>query len=99
MSCKQRSIGNMPLNSVDNVSYSNCYVTGTHPLLFHPQASREPLPAAAINEIFEDVKDMGVLIGKGGIYGQVTALNLCPCVSLFHHKGCYFVENNKLKSL
>jgi len=25
-------------------------------------------------EIFEDVKDMGVLIGKGGVYGQVTAL-------------------------
>lgn len=27
-----------------------------------------------MNEIFEDVKDMGVLIGKGGIYGQVTIL-------------------------
>lgn len=26
-------------------------------------------------EIFEDVKDMGVLIGKGGVYGQVTTVS------------------------
>lgn len=39
-----------------------------------PQASRDPLAPEAVNEIFEDVKDMGVLIGKGGIYGQVTIL-------------------------
>ena len=38
------------------------------------QASREPLPPEAMSEIFEDIKDMGVLIGKGGVYGQVTAL-------------------------
>lgn len=37
-----------------------------------PQASRDPLAPEVMNEIFEDVKDMGVLIGKGGIYGQVT---------------------------
>lgn len=35
------------------------------------QVSREPLPPEGMNDIFEDVKDMGVLIGKGGIYGQV----------------------------
>ena len=33
--------------------------------------SRTPLPPAAMNEIFEETKDMGVLIGKGGVYGQV----------------------------
>lgn len=44
----------------------------TCPLVHRPQASREPLAPELMNEIFEDVKDMGVLIGKGGIYGQVT---------------------------
>ncbi|KAG7241104.1 hypothetical protein INR49_025847, partial [Caranx melampygus] len=34
------------------------------------KASRDPLSPEAMNEIFEDIKDMGVLIGKGGIYGQ-----------------------------
>lgn len=42
----------------------------THPVRVL-QASREPLPPEAMSEIFEDVKDMGVLIGKGGLYGQV----------------------------
>ncbi|KAF3848996.1 hypothetical protein F7725_015493 [Dissostichus mawsoni] len=33
-------------------------------------ASRDPLSPEAMSEIFEDIKDMGVLIGKGGVYGQ-----------------------------
>lgn len=41
-------------------------------LLFHFQTSRDPLPPEDFAEIFEEVKDMGVLIGKGGVYGQVT---------------------------
>lgn len=32
------------------------------------------LSPEAMNEIFENIKDMGVLIGKGGVYGQVAAL-------------------------
>lgn len=44
-------------------------MTSVYPLL--AQASRDPLPPADVAEIFEDVKDMGVLIGKGGVYGQV----------------------------
>uniref|UniRef100_A0A9J8AKU2 Alanine--glyoxylate aminotransferase 2, mitochondrial n=1 Tax=Cyprinus carpio carpio TaxID=630221 RepID=A0A9J8AKU2_CYPCA len=35
------------------------------------KVSRDPLPSEAMAEIFEDTKDMGVLIGKGGLYGQV----------------------------
>lgn len=35
------------------------------------QVSRDPLPTEDMLEIFEEVKDMGVLIGKGGLYGQV----------------------------
>lgn len=57
------------------------------PLLYRSQVSRDPLPAEAMGEIFEDVKDMGVLIGKGGVYGQVTAPSFCtPAVK----KKVYF---------
>lgn len=31
-----------------------------------------------MSEIFEDTKDMGVLIGKGGVYGQVLKFPVCP---------------------
>jgi len=30
-------------------------------------------------EIFEDIKDMGVLIGKGGLYGQVGEVTGSIC--------------------
>lgn len=64
------------LDRVYNISYFNysgcCYTSS--PCLYYLQASRDPLSPEAMNEIFEDVKDMGVLIGKGGIYGQVTTL-------------------------
>ncbi|XP_029940014.1 alanine--glyoxylate aminotransferase 2, mitochondrial [Salarias fasciatus] len=45
------------------------------------KASREPLPADAMNEIFEDVKDMGVLIGKGGLYGQTFRIKPPMCIT------------------
>ena len=34
--------------------------------------TREPLPADQVIQIFEDVKDSGVLIGKGGVNGNVS---------------------------
>ncbi|XP_032817373.2 alanine--glyoxylate aminotransferase 2, mitochondrial-like isoform X2 [Petromyzon marinus] len=34
-------------------------------------ASRTPLPAAQMNEIWEDWREMSLFIGKDGIYGQV----------------------------
>lgn len=55
-----------------------------------PQASRDPLSPEVMSEIFEDVKDMGVLIGKGGIYGQVTIL--CSVVALLSI-DCQAVED------
>lgn len=70
-------------NTDFRVQLSKCFITSWKVLIItcivrHTphcvcvlQASREPLPPDAMNEIFEDVKDMGVLIGKGGIYGQV----------------------------
>lgn len=33
--------------------------------------TKEPMAADHIAEIFEEIKDMGVLIGKGGIHGNV----------------------------
>ena len=35
------------------------------------QESKEPLPAAEVTEIWENCKNHGVLIGKGGLYGTV----------------------------
>ena len=43
-----------------------------------PQATRKPLAAAEVNEIFELTKENGILVGKGGLYGSVrkTTLNI-----------------------
>ncbi|KAE8284977.1 Alanine--glyoxylate aminotransferase 2, mitochondrial [Larimichthys crocea] len=46
------------------------------------KASREPLSPEAMNEIFEDVKDMGVLIGKGGLYGQTFRIKPPMCITM-----------------
>uniref|UniRef100_A0AAX7SWV6 Alanine--glyoxylate aminotransferase 2, mitochondrial n=1 Tax=Astatotilapia calliptera TaxID=8154 RepID=A0AAX7SWV6_ASTCA len=45
------------------------------------KASRDPLPPEAMAEIFEDVKDMGVLIGKGAIYGQTFRIKPPMCIT------------------
>ncbi|XP_056303023.1 alanine--glyoxylate aminotransferase 2, mitochondrial [Danio aesculapii] len=45
------------------------------------KASRTPLPKEAMNEIFEDTKDMGVLIGKGGLYGQTFRIKPPMCIT------------------
>lgn len=60
------------------------------------QESKTPLPPEQFVPIWEDCKDMGVLLGKGGLYGNVSTLaqNLPPrwstliCISqtdLGHH--------------
>lgn len=46
------------------------------------KTSRDPLPVDAMNEIFEDIKDMGVLIGKGGLYGQTFRIKPPMCITL-----------------
>ncbi|XP_074546998.1 alanine--glyoxylate aminotransferase 2, mitochondrial-like [Halichoeres trimaculatus] len=45
------------------------------------KVSRDPLPPEDISEIFEDVKDMGVLIGKGGLYGQTFRVQPPMCIT------------------
>ncbi|KAG8010773.1 Alanine--glyoxylate aminotransferase 2 [Nibea albiflora] len=46
------------------------------------KTSRDPLSPEAMNEIFEDVKDMGVLIGKGGLYGQTFRIKPPMCITM-----------------
>uniref|UniRef100_A0AAY4DI90 Alanine--glyoxylate aminotransferase 2, mitochondrial n=1 Tax=Denticeps clupeoides TaxID=299321 RepID=A0AAY4DI90_9TELE len=45
------------------------------------KASQEPLPPQDLGEIFEDTKDMGVLIGKGGLYGQTFRIKPPMCIT------------------
>uniref|UniRef100_A0A3P8WWM5 Alanine--glyoxylate aminotransferase 2, mitochondrial n=1 Tax=Cynoglossus semilaevis TaxID=244447 RepID=A0A3P8WWM5_CYNSE len=45
------------------------------------QVSRDPLPTEDMLEIFEEVKDMGVLIGKGGLYGQTFRIKPPMCIT------------------
>ena len=40
------------------------------------QSTREPLEAARVNYIWDGCKDLGVLLGKGGLYG--TSLRIKP---------------------
>ncbi|KAK1884236.1 Alanine--glyoxylate aminotransferase 2 mitochondrial [Dissostichus eleginoides] len=44
-------------------------------------ASRDPLSPEAMSEIFEDIKNMGVLIGKGGVYGQAFRIQPPMCIT------------------
>lgn len=46
------------------------------------KASRDPLPPADMGEILEDTKDMGVLIGKGGVYGQTFRIKPPMCITM-----------------
>uniref|UniRef100_A0A669BIX4 Alanine--glyoxylate aminotransferase 2, mitochondrial n=1 Tax=Oreochromis niloticus TaxID=8128 RepID=A0A669BIX4_ORENI len=45
------------------------------------KGSREPLPPEAMSEILEDVKDTGVLIGKGGVHGQTFRIQPPMCIT------------------
>ncbi|XP_035523884.1 alanine--glyoxylate aminotransferase 2, mitochondrial-like [Morone saxatilis] len=45
------------------------------------KVSRNPLSPEAMSEIFEDIKDMGVLIGKGGVYGQTFRIQPPMCIT------------------
>ncbi len=52
-----------------------CYGVYFSPLppLLSIKDTREPLPPVDMNEIWEACRDDGVLLGKGGFYGNVSA--------------------------
>lgn len=48
-------------------------------------------------EIFEETKDMGVLIGKGGLYGQVGEVtkSVCKVIPVEVEHECRMLCNGK----
>ncbi|KAM4639016.1 alanine--glyoxylate aminotransferase 2, mitochondrial isoform 4-T4 [Amazona ochrocephala] len=42
---------------------------------------RHPLPAEEVSQILEDCKDMGVLIGRGGLYSQTFRIKPPMCIT------------------
>uniref|UniRef100_A0A7N8XUT2 Alanine--glyoxylate aminotransferase 2, mitochondrial n=1 Tax=Mastacembelus armatus TaxID=205130 RepID=A0A7N8XUT2_9TELE len=46
------------------------------------KVNRDPLPPEAMSAIFEDIKDMGVLIGKGGLFGQTFRIKPPMCITM-----------------
>lgn len=50
------------------------------------QMSRQPLPIEEINQIHEDCKNLGLLVGRGGLFSQVrnhlSSLTLTPAGTL-----------------
>ncbi|KAI8504599.1 alanine--glyoxylate aminotransferase 2 [Branchiostoma belcheri] len=49
--------------------------------LVKDKGTREPLPGPDVISIWEDIKDMGVLIGKGGFYGNVFRIKPPMCLT------------------
>ncbi|XP_039606449.1 alanine--glyoxylate aminotransferase 2, mitochondrial isoform X1 [Polypterus senegalus] len=45
------------------------------------KVTRKPLPDVEMNQIFEDCKDMGLLLGKGGVHGQTFRMKPPLCVT------------------
>lgn len=49
--------------------------------LVKDKATRAPLPADEVASIWEDTKNMGVLIGKGGLYGNCFRIKPPMCIT------------------
>ncbi|KAL6042799.1 hypothetical protein STEG23_015387, partial [Scotinomys teguina] len=43
--------------------------------------SRQPLPKTEVNQIHEDCKDMGLLLGRGGVYSQTFRIVPPMCIT------------------
>lgn len=58
------------------------------------QTSRQPLPCEEVNQIHEDCRHMGLLVGRGGIFSQVRGRlvlinhfrSASPC---YPNAGCF----------
>ena len=62
---------------------------------FYTQKSRNPLPAERVNYIWDGCKDLGVLLGKGGLYG--TSLRIKPPMCITKEDVDYALAVMKLK--
>ncbi|XP_070575639.1 alanine--glyoxylate aminotransferase 2, mitochondrial-like [Ptychodera flava] len=60
--------------------------------------TRNPLPPNEVGDVWEDMKDMGVLVGKGGLYG--TALRIKPpmCITKEDVDFCTAVMRRALQN-
>ena len=45
------------------------------------QTTRAPLPVERVNAIWEGCKDMGLLLGKGGLYGSTLRIKPPMCIT------------------
>ncbi|XP_033754471.1 alanine--glyoxylate aminotransferase 2, mitochondrial-like [Pecten maximus] len=50
--------------------------------LVQDKATKTPLPVEDVNSVWEDMKDMGVLIGKGGVYSTVLRIKPPMCLTM-----------------
>lgn len=60
--------------------------------------TREPLGSGDVNEIFEDVRRMGVLIGKGGSYNNVFRIKPPMCITQADADFCVAVIRRALEN-
>ncbi|XP_052062506.1 alanine--glyoxylate aminotransferase 2, mitochondrial-like isoform X2 [Mytilus californianus] len=49
--------------------------------LVSDREKRTPLPADSVGKIWEDMKDMGLLVGKGGLYGTTLRIKPPMCIT------------------
>jgi alanine-glyoxylate transaminase/(R)-3-amino-2-methylpropionate-pyruvate transaminase len=49
--------------------------------LVEDRETRKPLPAEKVNKLWEDTKDLGILVGKGGLYGSVFRIKPPMCIT------------------
>ena len=60
------------------------------------KATRKPLAAAEVNEIFELTRENGILVGKGGLYGSVFRLKPPMCLTEEDAKFAVFALRNSI---